>query len=174
MAVGVWPEGWLGLGRAGPSCRVHAQPASCRATPLLRLQHTALHRHPPPQLGDFEVALGDAVLLTAEDDDEAAPLALVQALWQTADGAPAPWPAPATLRCPAPLSRACTCACACCPRAHGSHTPRRAARARPARPRCCAGEKQVQVRLLARGEATVLGDAASDSEVFLTTRLETR
>ena len=32
----------------------------------------------------------------------------------------------------------------------------------------------MQVRLLARGEETVLGDAASDSEVFLTTELETR
>lgn len=30
------------------------------------------------------------------------------------------------------------------------------------------------MRLLARGEETVLGDAASDSEVFLTTELETR
>jgi hypothetical protein len=30
------------------------------------------------------------------------------------------------------------------------------------------------VRLLARGEETVLGDAASDSEVFLTPDLETR
>ncbi len=37
-----------------------------------------------------------------------------------------------------------------------------------------AGSKEVQVRLLARGEETVLGDAASDSEVFLTTKLETR
>lgn len=37
-----------------------------------------------------------------------------------------------------------------------------------------AGSKEVQVRLLARGEETVLGDAASDSEVFLTTQLETR
>jgi hypothetical protein len=42
------------------------------------------------------VALGDAVLLAAEDDDEAPLLALVQAMWQTADGAPPPlaagWP----------------------------------------------------------------------------------
>ncbi|PSC75867.1 DNA (cytosine-5)-methyltransferase 1-like [Micractinium conductrix] len=73
------------------------------------------------KLGDFEIALGDAVELSAEDDEEAAPLALVQAMWQNADGS-----------------------------------------------------KEVQVRLLARGEETVLGDAASDSEVFLTTDLETR
>jgi DNA (cytosine-5)-methyltransferase 1 len=73
------------------------------------------------KLGDLEIALGDAVQLTAEEDDESAPLALVQAMWQTADGC-----------------------------------------------------KEVQVRLLARGEETVLGDAASDSEVFLTTKLETR
>lgn len=32
----------------------------------------------------------------------------------------------------------------------------------------------MQVRLLARGAETVLGDAASDGEVFLTTKLETR
>lgn len=38
----------------------------------------------------------------------------------------------------------------------------------------CAGEKQVQVRLLARGSETVLGDAASDCELFLTNKLETR
>ena len=37
-----------------------------------------------------------------------------------------------------------------------------------------AGSKEVQLRLLSRGEETVLGDAASDSEVFLTTDLETR
>lgn len=78
------------------------------------------------KLGDLEIALGDAVALSPEDDDDeeadgAAPLALVQAMWQAADGT-----------------------------------------------------KEVQVRLLARGEETVLGDAASDSEVFLTTQLETR
>lgn len=48
----------------------------------------------------------------------------------------------------------------------------------PALPPCRlgppAGCKEVQVRLLARGDETVLGDAASDSEVFLTTKLETR
>jgi hypothetical protein len=32
----------------------------------------------------------------------------------------------------------------------------------------------LQVRLLARGIETVLGDAASDAELFLTTHLETR
>jgi hypothetical protein len=37
-----------------------------------------------------------------------------------------------------------------------------------------AGSKEVQVRLLARGDETVLGVAASNSEVFLTTVLETR
>eukprot|EP00887_Chlorella_sp_A99_P005231 scaffold1.g5231.t1 len=78
------------------------------------------------KLGDVEIALGDAVLLAADEDENeeegsaAPPLALVQALWQGADGS-----------------------------------------------------KEVQVRLLARGEETVLGDAASDSEVFLTTALET-
>ncbi len=49
--------------------------------------------HPPAhpakcsQLGDLEIALGDAVLLAADEDDESAPLALVQAMWQTSDGA---------------------------------------------------------------------------------------
>lgn len=32
----------------------------------------------------------------------------------------------------------------------------------------------MQVRLLIRSEETVLGDAGSDSEAFLTTQLETR
>lgn len=41
-------------------------------------------------------------------------------------------------------------------------------------PTLLTGSKEVQVRLMARGEETVLGDAASDSEVFLTTKLETR
>ncbi len=49
-----------------------------------------------------------------------------------------------------------------------AHTKQRVFPVRPA------GAKEVQVRLLARGEETVLGDAASDSEVFLTTELETR
>ena len=43
---------------------------------------------PTLQVGEVQVALGDAVLLAAEEDDEGAPLALVQAMWQTADGAP--------------------------------------------------------------------------------------
>lgn len=53
------------------------------------------------------------------------------------------------------------------PRSH-LHLP---AVPRPALP---AGEKLVQVRLLARGGETVLGDAASVGELFLTTDLETR
>ncbi len=49
------------------------------------------HSLPALQLGDLEIALGDAVVLSPEDDeeeeaDDAAPLALVQAMWQTADG----------------------------------------------------------------------------------------
>lgn len=38
----------------------------------------------------------------------------------------------------------------------------------------CAGVKKVQVRAVLRGEATVLGDAASDVELFLTEDLVTR
>ena len=127
------------------------------------------------QLGDLEVALGDAVLLAAEDDDEAAPLALVQAMWQTADGEGAgqgragAWRAwldgIAALQTRAQgvnrrrSRRVCSPTPPCCPSPHLSSPP---------------GGKEVQVRLLARGEETVLGDAASDSEVFLTTQLETR
>ena len=37
-----------------------------------------------------------------------------------------------------------------------------------------AGAKEMQVRLLVRGCETVLGDAASEAELFLTTNLLTR
>jgi len=37
-----------------------------------------------------------------------------------------------------------------------------------------AGAKQMQVRLVARGCETVLGDAASDAELFLTSEFLTR
>jgi hypothetical protein len=42
------------------------------------------------QLGDLEVGLGDGVLLAAKDGDDVAPLGLVQAMWQTSDGAQLP------------------------------------------------------------------------------------
>ncbi len=44
----------------------------------------------------------------------------------------------------------------------------------PWRPAACAGGKKVQVRGIVRGSATVLGDAASDIELFLTDDLLTR
>lgn len=62
-------------------------PHSCSLPPPL----PHLTTHPlPPQLGDSEVALGDAVLLAPEEDEETGPLALVQAMWQAADGTPPP------------------------------------------------------------------------------------
>lgn len=140
-----------------------------------------------PQVGDLEVALGDAVLLAAEDEDEVPALALVQAMWQTSDGAPPRWPAALPLsqthcRPDTPLSP-----CAKRSRQRGSPKPgwRLAGLPHPllseslctlsvVPPALPAGCKEVQVRLLARGEETVLGDAASDSEVFLTPQLETR
>ena len=71
--------------------------------PLLPLLPLLAHLLPllalPPhlQVGDFEFGLGDAVLLSLEDDENKEgeeeeeeevlpPLALVQAFWQTADG----------------------------------------------------------------------------------------
>ncbi|KAK9918243.1 hypothetical protein WJX75_002529 [Coccomyxa subellipsoidea] len=75
------------------------------------------------KLGDLEVAVGDIVALSADDDEEEGSLqfALLQALWQTSSKA-----------------------------------------------------KMVQVRLLVRGADTVLGDAASDEELFATETLLTR
>ena len=43
-----------------------------------------------------------------------------------------------------------------------------------AQPHAPAGAKQMQVRSLARGAETVLGDAAADDELFLTSQLMTR
>lgn len=62
----------------------------------------------PLQLGDLEIALGDAVALSPEDDDDeeadgAAPLALVQAMWQAADGEAQAAPASAYTCCPVTL-----------------------------------------------------------------------
>ena len=39
---------------------------------------------------------------------------------------------------------------------------------------CRVGAKEMQVRLVARGCETVLGDAASDAELFLTSEFLTR
>ena len=109
------------------------------------------------------------MLLAAEEDDEGAPLALVQAMWQTADGKG--------------LLDVLVCAGRWAVRAgRRASASYRMAAARPGPAMTCGavhpvlstGSKEVQVRLLARGEETVLGDAASDSEVFLTTKLETR
>lgn len=116
------------------------------------------------QLGAVEIALGDAVLLAGEDDEEAAPLALVQAMWQAADGA-------ISLR--SPRRRSSPARPPLWPPSSQRDRLSHVTFSQPPPPPP-AGSKEVQVRLLARGEETVLGDAASDSEVFLTTGLETR
>ena len=158
--------GWCGT----PGCELpplpHVHP------PCPALLPPAPHRSGlcPLQIADAEIAVGDAVLLAAEEDEEVAHLALVQAMWQTADGAlPAGCPPGCLLPC-----WLCSLP-VCLHRLQSGHFPHPAAHLQsPAPTPLPTGSQEVQVRLLARGEETVLGDAASDSEVFLTTYLETR